>query len=501
MTSPDGVDWTSGLSIVNIDWQDVVYHDGIFVAVASSGSGNRVMTSGALGQPVNTTPPAVSGTEKVGETLTATTGTWTGTPTPTYSYQWKSCDSAVGGTCVDVGTDSSTYALQAGDYQRFIEVEVTATNTVASETADSARTGAVAGTAPVNTTPPAVSSTEKVGETLTATTGTWTGVPAPALTYQWQGSASIGGPWTDIAGATANSYTVLPGVLGTYLRAQVTGSNVAGASTANAVGVHIALVPPSVVTAASISGPAHPGQVLTGDRGVWAGDSLTFSYQWQVSDFDTGPWNDISGATQIDYTVRSADAERYLRLLVTADNQNGSASSESNALKATNVAPDQGIAIKKVGKGPRLINERGQVNLAEAVCRSTSCTIKGTRATIRLRGGRRFSGRVVLSDNKLASGESAGIKVVFSSKVRKMLPRGPKTAVVAMFVNAVSNNGSRVRRSLRTALIRRWKGRTRPSAPRLPVESGSSTGLGVRSALVSEVSGLIRPSCVWPAKP
>jgi hypothetical protein len=455
MVSPDGVSWTSRLSPADSAWENVVYHDGIFVAVASSGTGNRVMTSGDLGQPVNAAVPVISGTRAVGKTLTATPGTWTGTPTPTYSYQWKSCDSAVGGTCVDVGTNSPSYALQAGDYLRYIEVEVTATNSVRPETAGSARTGAIAGSTPVNTALPAVSGTAYPGNALTVSDGTWTGVPTPVLTYQWQESDGIGGPWTDITGATTNSYTVLPADLGIYLRAQVTGSNTAGASTADAAGVYVALVPPSVVTAASISGPAHPGQALTGDRGVWAGDNPTFSYQWQASDFGTGPWTDISGATQVDYTVRSADAERYLRLIATASNQDGSASSESNVLKATVVAPGQGIVLNKVGKGPRKIDQRGQVYLAKAVCRSTSCTIKGTRATIRLRGGKRFSGRVILSDDGLASGESAGIKVVFSGKVHKMLPRGRKTALVAVFVNAVSNNGSRVQRSLRTALIRR----------------------------------------------
>jgi outer membrane protein OmpA-like peptidoglycan-associated protein len=45
MTSPDGITWTSRVSASNNDWSSVTYGKGLFVAVASSGNGNRVMTS------------------------------------------------------------------------------------------------------------------------------------------------------------------------------------------------------------------------------------------------------------------------------------------------------------------------------------------------------------------------------------------------------------------------------------------------------------------------
>ncbi len=45
MTSPDGSTWTSQTSAANNNWRSVTYANGLFVAVAITGTGNRVMTS------------------------------------------------------------------------------------------------------------------------------------------------------------------------------------------------------------------------------------------------------------------------------------------------------------------------------------------------------------------------------------------------------------------------------------------------------------------------
>ena len=44
MSSPDGITWTIRTSAADNDWRSVAYGNGMFVAVASSGTGNRVMT-------------------------------------------------------------------------------------------------------------------------------------------------------------------------------------------------------------------------------------------------------------------------------------------------------------------------------------------------------------------------------------------------------------------------------------------------------------------------
>jgi hypothetical protein len=45
MTSLDGITWTARTSAVDNGWKSVTYGNGLFVAVANTGSGNRVMTS------------------------------------------------------------------------------------------------------------------------------------------------------------------------------------------------------------------------------------------------------------------------------------------------------------------------------------------------------------------------------------------------------------------------------------------------------------------------
>ena len=45
MTSPDGITWTIRTSAADNNWRSVCYGNGLFVAVASSGTGNHVMTS------------------------------------------------------------------------------------------------------------------------------------------------------------------------------------------------------------------------------------------------------------------------------------------------------------------------------------------------------------------------------------------------------------------------------------------------------------------------
>jgi hypothetical protein len=71
----------------------------------------------------------------------------------------------------------------------------------------------------------------EVGIPVLCSTGTWTG-PPDTYAYQWQRGPTAAGPFTNIAGATASSYTPVDTDDRTFLRCQVTARNLAGVATA-----------------------------------------------------------------------------------------------------------------------------------------------------------------------------------------------------------------------------------------------------------------------------
>ncbi len=88
-------------------------------------------------------------------------------------------------------------------------------------------------TAPTNTEQPAISGTAAVEQTLSCSTGSWTGFPNPSFTYLWLRDGSA------ITGATTNSYVVQTADQGHTLSCEVTASNEAGKQAAISSGVSI----------------------------------------------------------------------------------------------------------------------------------------------------------------------------------------------------------------------------------------------------------------------
>ena len=154
--------------------------------------------------------PTISGTAKVGSTLTAVPGTWGPAPV-TLTYQWKANGVAI------TGATAATYKPVAANVGKTLTVTVTGTKTGYTTAAKiSAATAAVtpgALTAPV----PTISGTAKVGSTLTAVPGTWG--PSPVtLTYQWKANGVA------ITGATAATYKPVAAIVGKTLTVTVTGT-------------------------------------------------------------------------------------------------------------------------------------------------------------------------------------------------------------------------------------------------------------------------------------
>jgi hypothetical protein len=169
--------------------------------------------------------PNISGTQQVGSTLTATSGAWTGNTPITFAYQWKKNGSDI------VGATSTTYVLVAGDAgaSTTIQCFVTGTNTYGSSVATSNTLTGIAAAFPVNTIAPVISGTSRVGQVLTTTNGTWTGITPITYTYQWKKNGS------NIVSATAQTYTLVSGDFGaaTTIQCVVTATNSFGNATSN----------------------------------------------------------------------------------------------------------------------------------------------------------------------------------------------------------------------------------------------------------------------------
>ncbi len=136
--------------------------------------------------PENITAPSISGTATEGSTLTALVGTWTGTVPVTFTYQWQRC---AGATCTDAtaaGLTDPGYVVVLEDVGDTLLVIVTASNIAGDVSVPSQPTDPVGGTSPSPTSTPVVSGTPEVGETLSTSNGTWTGVQPMSYTYAWQ---------------------------------------------------------------------------------------------------------------------------------------------------------------------------------------------------------------------------------------------------------------------------------------------------------------------------
>lgn len=96
--------------------------------------------------------------------------------------------------------------------------------------------------APVNTVAPVASGTPAVGQTLSCSTGSWTGSPAPTYAYAWLRDGVA------IAGASASGYLVQTADQGNGLTCKVTATNKNGSASAvsNTLTVPVPVPPPAV---------------------------------------------------------------------------------------------------------------------------------------------------------------------------------------------------------------------------------------------------------------
>ncbi len=201
----------------------------------------------ATGPPENTSPPTISGTVQIGQTLHADPGSWDGTQPITFAYQWQRCNQD-GSGCANIGgATTANYTLGSADVGNTLRIVVTASNSAGTGTAASSPTAVVAApAAPINTSPPFITGAPQLGQTLTVNRGAWTGSGTITFTYQWRRCDQYGSNCVDITGATGPTYALVSGDLGHTLRAQVRATNASGTT--------LAVTAPTAIIVVSVNG-------------------------------------------------------------------------------------------------------------------------------------------------------------------------------------------------------------------------------------------------------
>ena len=310
--------------------------------------------------------PTISGTARVGDTLTAdTTGIADadGLTNVSYSYQW-----VAGGTDLG-GATGSTYTLTASEQGQTIQVRVSFTDDAGNETTlTSAATEAVAAKPnSLATGEPSISGTARVGDTLTVDTSGIAdadGLENATFSYQWIGND--GSSDTDIAGATDSGYMLVAGDEGQTIQVRVSFSDDAGNETtltSTATEAVAARPNTSATGRPSISGTVRVGEVLTADTsGIADDDGLTnvsYGYQWVAGGTDLG------GATGSTYTLTASEQGKTIRVRVSFTDDAG------NQESLTSAATDE-VAVRPNTSATGLPTISGTARVGETLTVDTS---------------------------------------------------------------------------------------------------------------------------------
>jgi hypothetical protein len=332
--------------------------------------------------PINVTAPVVS-TDRplVGQTFTTALGTWDGFPAPAVTVTWYTCSAPVTASSTSLnpsvcsaygtpltypaGTTSASTTVPAGSAQNYVAVKVRAANSAGGADKTSITSSQVWEVPSIGAVKPSMSGTANVGEVLTINSGSWNEFPAPtSTTYEWfRCDSAVTAPSSTLSGcgtalSTATSYSLGQADSGKFIVLHVIRTNVAGTGSffsASTVKVLEAPVATAGPTTSAASDNNQVGIVYSVAVGTWRGDTApgTPTHQWYACSaaIDT-PLNDVPGgttcslissATSATFTPTSAQAGKYLSVLVT----------RTNTVNNTNVVNYVATPATKVGTGKK----------------------------------------------------------------------------------------------------------------------------------------------------
>ena len=225
-----------------------------FSVVATNRRGNSIPATSARvglapGPAQLMSAPHVTGSVTIGQTLTSSTGTWN-TDNAVFSYQWYSCTHApavvpnIDPACSKVGGNQATYDVQNSDLGNYIGVTVSDQGTDLTLTSASSNfVGPIVAPGPAtNSLAPVITGNLPVGQTLSATTGTWTS-DTGSFVYQWS-SCNVdptglmgAGVSCVVVGENSATYTTQSSDIGRFILVSVTDTGTDGSTTAAASNV------------------------------------------------------------------------------------------------------------------------------------------------------------------------------------------------------------------------------------------------------------------------
>jgi surface antigen len=239
----------------------------------------------------NTALPTVSGTPRVGATLTATGGAWK-PAAATVTYQWRA-----DGVNIPDATSSSLVLALAQQGKQISVVTTAAAPGYPASAVESVATAPVEPGEITNTVAPAIVGQPQVDSTLTATPGSWNPVPTQ-LRYRWFANGE------PIPAATAPTLTPVPALVGKNLTVRVTARKEGYGAVRATVPTSAPVAPGTftVLQPPTVTGTTLPGETLTLDPGSYApvgADEVSIAWLR-----DGVP---VDGATRTTYSLTTAD--------------------------------------------------------------------------------------------------------------------------------------------------------------------------------------------------
>ncbi|MGH3066798.1 MAG: hypothetical protein ACRDOF_10935 [Gaiellaceae bacterium] len=270
---------------------------------------------------------------------------------------------------------------------------------------------------PTNTGEPRITGTNRVGQVLRTTRGSWTGTEPIDYVYRWFRCDGAGLPDASdcrrITNASNATYVLREADAGFRIRSQVRATNADGSATATSNPTLIILAAKPVnTTEPSISGTARVGSRLEANRGEWAGEQpITYTFIWLRCNDKGDNCSEIQGANDPQYEVRDADTGRTIRVRVIARNDRGTTSAISNptgVVGSNQSPPSTGtLAVSELkAAGDRLVVASVQFSPSPVTSRTTPITV---RVRVTARSGRPVSGANVFmrATPRVVSGQTA----------------------------------------------------------------------------------------------